>query len=218
MILDAWWKIVILVGTLAALRLTVPFMARVPSDFRSAVVELLDSAILALALVFLIIKPFIVQAFWIPSESMLPALHPNDRILVNKFIYHFREPRREDVIVFQAPSEALIMSFGDDHSKKDYIKRVIGLPGDEIAIHDGAVYVNGKALKEPYIMEEPPYDFPRNGGAYKVPEGSLFVLGDNRPDSNDSHRWGPLARNRVLGKAFLIFWPPGRWSIVHGGQ
>jgi signal peptidase I len=218
MILDAWWKIALLVGVLATLRLTVPFMSRVPSNFRSTVVEFLDSAIMALALVFLIIKPFIVQAFWIPSDSMVPTLQRNDRILVNKFVYHFREPQRGDVVVFQAPPRALSMSFGDNHEKKDFIKRVVGLPGDEIKVHEGEVSVNGKTLKEPYISEAPPYEFPEGGDSYKVPKGSLFVLGDNRPNSNDSHRWGPLPRNRLLGKAFIIFWPPGRWKLLEGGS
>lgn len=216
MILDAWWKIALLVGGLATLRLTVPFMARVPSNLRSTVVEFLDSAIVALALVFLIIKPFIVQAFWIPSDSMLPTLHRNDRILVNKFIYRFREPRRGDVIVFRAPEAALRASFDGDHGEKDFIKRVIGLPGDEIKIRDRTVYVNGEELIEPYISDEPPYDFPRGRGTYKVPKDSLFVMGDNRPNSNDSHIWGPLPRDEVLGKAFVIFWPPGRWQLVGG--
>ena len=215
MILDAWWKIFILVGGLIVLRLVIPLVVRAKSQFRSSVIEFLDSAIMALALVFLIIKPFIVQAFWIPSDSMVPTLQKNDRILVNKFIYHFRKPKRCDVVVFQAPPEALSSSFGDNHGKKDFIKRVIGLPGDEIKIKGGSVYANGKALKEPYIASKPPYEFPNGDGAFKVPGGTLFVLGDNRPNSNDSHRWGPLPRDDLLGKAFVIFWPPGRWRLIH---
>jgi len=215
MILDVWWKILILVGGLAALRLTVPFMKRVPSPFRSSLVELLDSFLVALALVFLIIKPFVVQAFWIPSDSMLPTLRQNDRILVSKFIYRFREPRRGDVVVFQAPDRALAMSFGNNHDKKDFIKRVVGLPGDKLEVRHSTLYVNGKAVNEPYINAPPTYEFPRDPEqTYEVPKGDLFVLGDNRPNSNDSHHWGPLPRKLLLGKAFVIFWPPGRWSLV----
>jgi signal peptidase I len=226
--------------------------------------EFVDSGLMALALVFLIIRPFVVQAFYIPSGSMEPTLYgdqdkggpPNDRILVNKFIYRFREPRRQDIVVFIAPDRVT------NGERKDYIKRLIGLPGDLIEIHDETVYVNGKPLAEPYLGEgnRPHYYWPlvkikggqiytRPGdfieefdgpvwpaeqwigksyeemppplqgvwgadlsrdGPVRVPEDCYFVLGDNRNNSNDGHRWGFLKKERVLGKAMLTFWPPVR--------
>ncbi|UCH36738.1 MAG: signal peptidase I [Armatimonadota bacterium] len=168
--------------------------------------ELSDSLLIAFALVFLLIKPFVVAAFYIPSGSMRPTLMERDRVLVNKFIYRLTEPRRQDVIVFRAPPQASM-------EQKDFIKRLIGLPGDhlEIRSYDG-VYINGRKLDEPYIgpLQAPDYDY----GPVEVPSGQYFVMGDNRRDSNDSHRWGFLNRANLLGKAMIIFWPPGRMALA----
>ncbi|HIE51392.1 MAG TPA: signal peptidase I [Armatimonadetes bacterium] len=183
-------------------------------DVHRSLVEFVDAGLQALALVFLIIRPFIVQAFYIPSGSMEPTLHgshstwrngPNDRILVNKFIYHFRPPQRQDIIVFKAPPSV-------SSERKDFIKRLIGLPGDKIEVKNGRVYVNDEPLEEPYVMEPPNYYYP----PVIVPEGCYFVLGDNRNDSNDSHAWlNPfLPAKNVLGKAMVIFWPPSRIRLL----
>jgi len=221
--LDQPWKIAALIGLLAFLRIIWGLWRQAPA--RTFMVELLDSGLIAFVLVFLLIRPFVVQAFYIPSASMEPTLLRQDRILVNKFIYHLTPPQRGDIIVFDAPPQAL---HGD--SKKDFVKRLIGLSGDVIQIRRGeGVYVNGSRLEEPASTEIVDYDWPVDlfgrptAEGYRVPEGCYFVLGDNRNDSNDSHRWSDLATGeprpeleagRVLGKAMVVFWPVGRMRLV----
>ncbi|MDH7570617.1 MAG: signal peptidase I [Armatimonadota bacterium] len=165
--------------------------------------EFVDSGLIALVLVFLVLRPFVVQAFYIPSGSMRPTLLENDKILVSKFTYRFRRPSRGDVIVFKAPPQA-------DPTEKDFIKRVVGLPGDVIEVQDGIVYLNGEAQSEPYVAEPPAYTMP----PVLVEPGKVFVMGDNRNDSNDSHAWGQLDERRIRGKALLIFWPPARIGLI----
>lgn len=187
---------------------------------RATLLEALDSVLIALLLVFCILRPFVIQAFFIPSGSMENTLLINDRILVSKFTYFLREPRHDEIIVFRAPVQT-----GEKH--KDFIKRVIGLPGDRIAVHDGKLWRNGQPIDEPYIREEPLYEWPEEGGEVTVPPGSLLVMGDNRNCSNDSHRWEQLGadgtiqpapflpRENVLGKALVIFWPLTRIRVLH---
>jgi len=242
-------------------------------------------------LVFFIIRPFFIQAFFIPSESMVPTLLERDHILVNKLIYRIiREPEHGDVVVFRAPPEA---SGGEE---RDFIKRVIGVPGDTIRLTPGYVLIgnqqyrhpelrslladyaprgsdvrvklyrghvwvsgvmvsdkeiaeaaqepnarvkvvpgklirNGKVVDEPYTAEDPDDVYPggprnlvendwlridKDGNqVVKIPKGKLLVMGDNRNDSNDARYWGLLDRSRVLGKAWVIFWPISRIRIVH---
>ena len=221
--LDDPWKIAALIGLLAFLRIVWALWQRAP--VRPFMLELLDSGLIAFALVFLLIRPFVVQAFYIPSASMEPTLMPQDRILVNKFIYRLNPPGRGDIIVFDAPDQAL---HGD--KKKDFVKRLIGLPGDMIQIRRGeGVYINGRRLEEPAHVALVDYDWPVDEferptqQPYRVPEGCYVVLGDNRNDSNDSHRWSDLAtgqprpelpKERVLGKAMVVFWPPSRLQLV----
>lgn len=131
--------------------------------------------------------------------SMNPTLRDGEFVLVNRLAYQFGEVQRGDIIVFRYPRDP----------EQDLIKRVIGLPGDEIVIEGGAVSVNGEILNEPYIAAAPAYS-----GRWQVPEGSLFVLGDNRNDSSDSHSWGLLPEDNVIGKAVLIYWPPPQWSVI----
>jgi signal peptidase I len=187
--------------------------------------ELLDSGLIAFVLVFMLIRPFVVQAFYIPSESMEPTLLKHDRSRVNKFIYRLNDPQRGDIIVFEAPPQAL---FGSD--RKDFVKRLIGLPGDNIRIRRGdGVYLNEKRLEEPSQIPRPEYDFPTNSlgmpaeHPYVVPTGCYFVLGDNRNTSNDSHKWRDpltgesdpsLAADKLVGKAMVIFWPPPRLRLA----
>ena len=175
--------------------------------------EMAESALMAVALVYLLIRPFIVQAFFIPSGSMRPTLEERDHILVNKFLYRFTAPKRGDIVVFKCPTEA-------DPHEVDYIKRLVGLPGDVIEVKEGVVYRNGKGLKESYTNKSDPdasfpgeilYDMP----PVKVEKGRFFVMGDNRNNSNDSHKWGQLDRNRVLGKAMVTFWPIPRAGVLH---
>ena len=212
--LDESWKIAALIGLLAFLRIVWGLWRSAPA--RRFSLELLDSGLIAFILVFLVIRPFVVQAFYIPSESMVPTLRPHDRILVNKFVYRMGEPRRGDIIVFDAPPEALT-----GPTKKDFVKRLIGLPGDLVEVKSGeGVFINGKQLEDAPQVAIPTYDWPDaavgepEGQPYRVPAGYYFVLGDNRPYSNDSHTWGVLEAKRVLGKAVVVFWPPTRIRLL----
>ncbi len=181
----------------------------------------------------LIIRAFIIQAFKIPSGSMEPTLLVGDHILVNKFIYgtHIpftddvvlpvRAPKRDDVIVFEYPKDESI----------DFIKRLIGLPGDKVQIINKQVYINGKALDEPYAYHGDPEVLPGNEsprdnfGPVVVPKGEYFMMGDNRDFSNDSRFWGFVKRDLILGQAEILYfsWNPKtlhiRWNrfgkIIH---
>lgn len=164
--------------------------------------EFLIILVVAFALVFGVVRPFIVEAFWIPSESMVPTLEVGDRVLVNKFIYRFTEPERGQVVVFESV----------DNPDEDLIKRVVGLPGDTIAVRDGTLFVNGEPQKEPYTNKAVP-----DNSFYaptEVPEGNVFVMGDNRTNSADSRYFGFLPKENIEGEAFLRFWPPSRIGLL----
>mgnify|MGYP005838228329 CR=1 FL=1 len=166
---------------------------------KSQLRELLEVVVISVGIAAFLIT-FVIQAFYIPSRSMEPTLEPGDRILVNKFIYRFQEPKHEDVIVFKFPLDP----------RRDFIKRVIAVENDKIEIRDGIVYVNDKKIDEPYIKES----FPGNYGPYEVPAKHLFMLGDNRNNSEDSRFWGALPRENVVGKAMVIYWPLTRLNLV----
>jgi signal peptidase I len=155
----------------------------------------------AFALAFGFVRPFVIEPFYIPSESMVPTLEVGDRVFVNKFIYRFHEPERDDIIVFK--------SIGDstEGGQEDLIKRVVGLPGDEISVQDGVLFVNGKRQEEPYV--NPRFPDISSFGPMTVPKGEVFLMGDNRADSRDSRFFGPVPFENIEGKAFIIFWPPG---------
>jgi len=154
----------------------------------------------------MVLRTFVIEGRIIPSSSMEPTIQVQDRVMVNKFIYYFTDPQRGDIIVL-APPEIL-------NTNQDYIKRVIGLPGETIEIKDGKVYVDGKALNEPYLAEPITYEF----GPVEIPENSLLVLGDNRNHSFDSHYWNAwLTRDRVKGKAFLTYWPLNHIKLLERG-
>lgn len=135
----------------------------------------------------------------VDGESMMPTLQNGEFILVSKLSYQFKPVEQGDIIVFHFPSDPT----------QELIKRVIGLPGDFIQIGNGVVRVNGVSLSEPYIAASPGYD-----GEWNVPEGQLFVLGDNRNDSSDSHSWGYLPIEKIVGKAVMIYWPPNVWKMI----
>ena len=155
-------------------------------------------------IIALVIKTFLLQAFYIPSSSMVSTLNIGDRVLVNKLSYDLHDVNRGDVIVFTRPAS---LSGGPD-DPKDLIKRVIGRPGDTVQSRDGKVYVNGRVLEEPYLqkgvvtdgMDEP----------VTVPEGHVWVMGDNRGDSADSRVFGPVPEDTIVGRAFMRMWPPAR--------
>jgi signal peptidase I len=155
--------------------------------------------------VALVVKTFLLQAFYIPSGSMEPTLRENDRVLVLKLGYDLEDVDRGDVIVFERPE-----SWGPGDIE-DLIKRVIGLPGDTVAVIDGAVFVNGTPLEEPWLPDgarTPPF-FPESGCVPEctIPEGSVFVLGDNRSNSAASNQYGPVPFDHVVGRAFVRVWP-----------
>lgn len=179
-----------------------------------SVVREYTEAIVIAVLLALFIRSFVVQAFKIPSGSMLSTLQIGDHLLVNKFIYGvklpvtgtvvipWKDPKRDDIVVFKYPKDRAT----------DYIKRVVGVAGDTIEIKNKQVYVNGKAVENPYIQftdknimkaSAGPRD---NMGPVKVPEHSLFMMGDNRDNSYDSRFWGFVPLKDVLGKAFILYW------------
>jgi signal peptidase I len=162
--------------------------------------ESIRTIAIALILAFLL-RTFIIEPRYIPSGSMEPTLLVNDRIIVEKVSYWFREPQRGEILVFYPPKSPAI-----EDSSKAYIKRLIGLPGDRISIHDGKVFVNDKAISESYIAEPPEYSF---SSSVTVPPGYYWMMGDNRNSSNDSHVWGFLPRQNIIGRAFFRFFPFG---------
>jgi signal peptidase I len=187
--------------------------------------------LIAIALVLaILIKAFVVQAFYIPSESMEPTLEIGDRVLVNKVVYEIGDVHRFDIIVFSNPhpvegsSRGPIGAFfhwlGEGlglarPANEDYIKRVIGLPGETVEIRDHTVHVNGKPLDEPYLTAEARASM-LDYGPVEVPVDSYFVLGDNRGHSGDSRfGLGFIPVNKVVGKAFVIVWPPSDFGLVH---
>jgi signal peptidase I len=168
-------------------------------------------------LIVLAIKAWVVNPYRIPTSSMEPTLHCarpedgcearfSDRVLANRFIYHFTDPGRGDVIVFETPPRAATACRG---SSGTFVKRLIGLPGERIAVRDGFVYINGRRLNEPYIEPER-----RGGDDYEasepIPPGHYFFMGDNRNASCDSRAWGPVPRKNLIGEVFAVYWPLNR--------
>jgi len=160
---------------------------------------------LALAIVFFFVLQVSVQSFIIIGASMEPNFQDGERLLINKVVYKFRQPERGEVIIFHPPTS----------QQADYIKRVIGLPGEYVEVKEGTVYIHKKdgsveRLAEPYITEPVVRDF--TGSI--IPENAYFVLGDNRNNSNDSRSFGPVSKEEIIGKAWLSIWPPGEWGVV----
>lgn len=189
--------------------------------------ELAETIVLALA-IFLLVRA-VVQNFQVEGKSMEPTFESGWYLLVNKSLYWevnldtvgkfvpfvdpgadptryvFRAPKRGDVIVFRQPNQPI------GATERDFIKRVIGLPGEVVEVHNGTVFINGKPMREPYIAEKPAYDCPPK----LVPPGTYFVLGDNRNNSSDSHSWGPVPKGNIIGQAWLIYWPFHQFGLVN---
>ncbi|MHB1005190.1 MAG: signal peptidase I [Chloroflexota bacterium] len=189
---------------------------------RSAVREVLETVLLTV-LIFLLVRA-VVQNFKVEGHSMEPTLHDGQYLLINKAIYWqldlqplasvlplaavrvedkvnlFRPPERGDIIVFRAPQTP----------DRDFIKRVIGMPGDKVGVRGGKVYVNGTVISEPYIIDQPVYEI----SPTVVPPESYFVLGDHRNNSSDSHVWGMVPLENIVGAAWVSYWPPSRWGII----
>jgi signal peptidase I len=179
--------------------------------------------IAAAVAIVLLVKAYVVNPYKIPSSSMEPTLHCarpkvgcearfDDRVLANRFIYHLRSPHRGEIVVFDTPPAARV-ACGEGGT---FVKRVIGLPGETVEVRlnakgQGIVYIDGKRLDEPYVKPDRRADKPF--GPQKVPQGSYFMMGDNRSQSCDSREWGPVARDHLIGKVFATYWPPNRISF-----
>ena len=179
--------------------------------------------------VALVIKTFLLQAFYIPSASMQPTLREGDRVLVEKLGYRFGEPDRGDVVVFERDlgfvptpqdreslwedvSNAFKSLFGfPTGTSQDFIKRVIAVEGDEVKARNGRVFVNDDPIDEPYLSDGVET---ASFGPVDVPSGQIFVMGDNRNNSDDSRNFGPVRAGKVIGNAFVLIWPPADFSIL----
>lgn len=170
------------------------------AGWRRTIIDTLETILLSLVL-FLAINA-VSERIRVESISMQPTLYPGDYVIVNKLAYRFKaSPDRGDVIVFRYPPNPEAIP---------YIKRVIGLPGDQIHVADGKVYVNGQLVIEPYLVVTT-----NRGGDWTVPEGQLFVMGDNRNNSSDSRSWGFVPLENIIGRAELIYLPTRHWSFLH---
>jgi signal peptidase I len=171
------------------------------TDWKRFFLDILETIILAVILYFGINA--ISARVRVDGFSMIPSLQNGEYVLVSRLSYKLDSPQRGDIIVFGLPG----------NQTQDLIKRVIGLPGETVSIQKNMVKINGVPLEEPYIEQEPLYT-----GEWTVPEGQLFVLGDNRNDSKDSHQWGYLPMENIIGKALVIYWPPSEWKLVNHTQ
>jgi len=160
------------------------------------------------------IRQFVAEARYIPSESMVPTLQVNDRLIVEKMSYRFHSPERGDIVVFMPPDAAAKYCLGVQNAnvkiKDAFIKRVVGLPGDKVEVRNGTVLINDHPLQESYIAAKPDYELP----ASVVPPNSYLVFGDNRNNSCDGHFWGPVPRENLIGRAAFRFWPPNRIGSI----
>ena len=167
---------------------------------RSLAVTQSEQALLGVLLA-VAVTLFVIQGFCVSGACMQPHLYTGERVLANKLAYHLGEPRRGEIVIFNYPKDRTQI----------YVKRVIGLPGETIAIHSGGVFINGKRLAEPYKTYEAHGDMaPR-----RVSAGQYFVMGDNRDVSDDSRYWGDLPRTDIVGQAVACYWPPSRCQVLH---
>jgi signal peptidase I len=168
---------------------------------RKALLELPVILLVSFVLVFGFVRPVIAAPFYVGSESMVPTLRVWDRILINKLAYDFAGPERGDIALFESPAG------GED----PLIKRVVGLAGETIELRNGRLFVNGESRDEPYLRGRRPSR--ALYGPVRVPEGHVFVMGDNRANSFDSRFFGPVSKNNLIGEALFRFWPPGRVGV-----
>jgi signal peptidase I len=195
------------------------------SHGKRVVLDWIVTIIVAVGIV-LAVKAWVVNPYRIPSPSMEPTLHcakpepyceagSSDRVLANRFIYHFRDPRRGEIVVFNAPPAAKQECIGGV-----FVKRIIGLPGEVWEERNGYTYINGKRLAEPYVQAsrrdsqtKTLADIPPLGTLRRIPDGMYLMEGDNRAHSCDSRIWGLVPRRDIIGKVFLIYWPFGRIGV-----
>ena len=184
--------------TVLALKLTTHF--RAAAKRRSLAVSQGEQALLG-CLLAIATTLFVMQGFCVSGECMQPHLVTGERVLASKLAYHLGEPRRGQIVIFGYPKDP----------KQIYVKRVIGLPGETVAIQSGSVLINGKLLAEPYKTYEAHGDM----APHAVPAGQYFVMGDNRDVSDDSRYWGDLPRSDIIGQAVACYWPPSRCQVLH---
>jgi len=168
--------------------------------------EYAESLLIAFILA-MIIRAFIVQAYKIPTGSMIPTLRVGDRILVSKFIYKFREPKRGEIIVFKYPEDP----------SKAFIKRLIGFEQEEVLIKNGRIFIDNNEVIDPKVAGRYYYnrgDYGEQEKPYHIPANSFFALGDNSANSRDSRYWGPVPQKNLIGKAILIYWPISRIRLI----
>ncbi len=166
--------------------------------FKSALREIVDTVLLML-LIFIVVR-VAVHTFRIEGISMEPNLHDGQYLIVNKLVYYLHPPQRGDIVVFHYPR----------NPRRDFIKRVIGLPGEKVEIRGEHIFINDKELEEPYAVHKGNYAW----GPQVMGPDEYFVLGDNRNSSSDSHNWGPVPRGDIIGKAWISYWPPNYWGLV----
>jgi signal peptidase I len=175
-------------------------------SFRDKIRENIATVAIAM-IIALLIRIFIAEPRYIPSESMFPTLTIGDRLVIEKVSYKFHPLDRGDIIVFEPPPQLQAIGYEADRA---FIKRAIAVGGDTVAVSNGVVYLNDRPLTEPYIAQAPEYNYP----TVTVPAGQVFVMGDNRNNSNDSHRWGFLPQENTIGRAVFRFWPLDRFGLV----
>jgi signal peptidase I len=182
--------------------------------------------IVAIALgVALGIQAFLVKPFRIPSESMVPTLEIGQRVLVNRIGEHFGDPERGDVMVFKPPLGADDNMCGVSHpadqpcprstpgkSDTNFIKRVVGLPGERLSVRRGRVYIDGRPQREPFVQPDAQCALCNMPEPIVIPEGQYYMMGDNRGASADSREWGPVPKDNMIGNAFATYWPPSKWG------
>jgi signal peptidase I len=176
-------------------------------SLRKSLLELPVILLISFVLVFGLVRPVVASPFYVGSESMVPTLEVWDRVLINKFVYRFAEPERGDIVLFESP----------DGSEEPLIKRVVGLPGEALELRKGVLFVDGEKVEEPYLERKPcARGMPKtcSFGPKTVPQGHVFMMGDNRTNSLDSRFFGPVPEEDLIGESLFRFWPPGRVGLL----
>lgn len=174
-----------------------------PFGSQKAVLDALSLGLTALA-IFTVLYFFVVRSFWIPSPSMVPTIMPGDRVFADMLSYRFRLPRRGEVVVVKVPPAAAAEG-------NIFIKRIVALAGQEVQVVNGKLYVDGKLASEPYVVN---VDSNQQFPLVTVPKSTVFVMGDNRPNSKDSTFFGPISEDHVLARGVFTYWPPGRVGVL----
>lgn len=174
-----------------------PAQASTGTRARAFLREIVETVLLTI--VIYAVVNFATGRYRVEGDSMLPTVHPNEYVLLDKVSYRLREPERGEIVVFHYPYD----------QERDFIKRIVGLPGETVAVANGVVTVNGETLTEPYISAPPTYT-----NTWTVGPNEYFVLGDNRNNSSDSHSWGMLKREFLVGRAMVVYWPMDAWRLV----